>query len=149
MEKLNIDYADVRQQLALAVAKFELSQKSVEDLTAAQMTLNMKLSSSVALDSDLQRQLAEAQTLSQAALDESRRVHEDEKAKARSELAQTNARTDLAHEEIERLRSTVATLEAALRDASDAMNSFESRYNAGGQMVLRQFALYLDKYEHT
>ncbi|KAF9517730.1 hypothetical protein BS47DRAFT_476824 [Hydnum rufescens UP504] len=134
MEKLNIDYADVRQQLALAAAKFALSQKSVEDLTAAQMTLNMKLSSSVALDSDLQRQLAEAQTLSQAALDECRRVHEDEKAKARSELAQASAQTDLAHEEIERLRSTVATLEAALRDASDAMNSFESRYNAGGQM---------------
>ena len=137
MEDLTKDFADVQQQLALAVAKFDLSQKSVEDLTAAQKTLNSRLSSSAAMYSDLQHHLVETQAVSKTALDECARGYEDEKMKIRSELAQASAQIDSAREDIERLRSTVVTLEAALSDAGEAMNSFESRYHAGGQMVLR------------
>ena len=144
MEKHNKDYADAQQQLALSLAQFELSQKLVEDLTAAQKALNSKLSSSTATYSDLQQQFVEAQDVSKAALDECTRVHEDETMKIRSELAQASAQIDLAHQDIERLQSTVVTLEVALSDAAEAMNSFESRYLAGDQMVPRTLPTIMD-----
>jgi hypothetical protein len=67
MENVNKIYAD-EQQLARSIARFELSQKAVEDLTAMQKALNSRLSSSTVTHSDLQHQLAEAQVAFKAAL---------------------------------------------------------------------------------